>query len=1018
MRNAPAIGALAAALITAAPALAAAPERRFAFDQPAQPLATALLAVSARTGAVIAAPANLTAGRRAPGLSGSMPLSQALRTLLAGSNLDFSISASGVATLRRRSDAVVTAPPAPVRPQAPPLDEPTFVTPISVLARPLAEPASDQTRDAPAQVDVLLEEQLRGAGAFGLADALRQMPGVAAGPEAGEARQIAVRGVGGRFTRVRVNGMETLATFGASNAVGGTNRGRAFDYNIFAADLFKQVRLQKTASADIDEGSLGATIDMRTRSPLELPRRHAVFVAEAGYQALSREAQPRVSAVLSRRDAAGRLGVLVSAAYSGRSAVEAGASAGQWETGVAVAPGFGSAAAPLDLAAVNAALHARIPRLELMEIDQQRLGLTGSLEWRPDDATRIALDTIYAELRSSRRENLLESFTFRTPGVCAAPPDPRCGINAVAVTQADIALFGGRKPVLIAGRFDNVDVRSEARRDELNTIFRQTTLAATHRFREGLEGRLLAGFSRSDFSNPVQQTLYLEQFDVDGFAYDFSDRDRPALSFGDADLAAPGAWTLSEFRSDPNWVDNSYRSLALDLENRSGVVDWRVGVLAKTYRNVGSARMRSDGGVGNVNAELPASLRDLAITDYVRLVGQGIDFGVAGAPGRWLAIDTAAALARACPTGECSGFALSPAPVAGLNYDVTERSDALFLQLALPRSPGRRLWGEAGVRVVHAKVDAASLDIGPDAVARWTGASNDYWSTLPSLNLAWSLSPEAVLRFGAARVMVRPDLISLRPGVSISTTGAKSVSSGNPDLRPTSADAFDLSLDWRPRPGVQLSAAIYRKRIATTVQGTSTRPAPFSANPFGLPDSVALAACGAALDCSPDLPIWQFSRPINSGPGTLTGVEVSFRAPLGEAWSVQGAAAYTRTVVRLLDQAGAWVDMQDALGAPRLAANLGVAYQRPGIEARAGLSHRSRYLATIPAPNGGDVDGVDPLTTLDAAAKLTLSPRLSLTAEASNLTDAYQRQFSDRTLIPTYRHHTGREFRLGLRWTM
>lgn len=230
MRAAPAIGAMAAGWFMAAPVLAATTERSFAFafDQPAQPLATALLSVSARTGAVIAAPSTLTAGRRAPGLSGSMSLDQALRMLLAGSDLDFSISPAGVVTLKRRTLAVATAPPAPPsppRPSTPQGDEPTLVASISVLSRPLAEPATEQARDAPAQIDVLLEEQLRGAGALALGDALRQMPGVAAGPEAGEARQIAVRGVGGRFTRVRVNGMETLATFGASNAVGGTNRG-------------------------------------------------------------------------------------------------------------------------------------------------------------------------------------------------------------------------------------------------------------------------------------------------------------------------------------------------------------------------------------------------------------------------------------------------------------------------------------------------------------------------------------------------------------------------------------------------------------------------------------------------------------------------------------------------------------------------------------------------------------------------------------------------------------------------
>jgi hypothetical protein len=44
-----------------------------------------------------------------------------------------------------------------------------------------------------------------------------------------------------------------------------------------------------------------------------------------------------------------------------------------------------------------------------------------------------------------------------------------------------------------------------------------------------------------------------------------------------------------------------------------------------------------------------------------------------------------------------------------------------------------------------------------------------------------------------------------------------------------------------------------------------------------------------------------------------------------------------------------------------------------------------------------------------------VSNRVTLAAEAMNLTNAVQRQFSDRTLIPNYQHHTGREFRMGLR---
>jgi iron complex outermembrane receptor protein len=115
---------------------------------------------------------------------------------------------------------------------------------------------------------------------------------------------------------VRINGMEALATYGGANAGGGTNRGRAFDYNVFAADLFRQIRLQKTASADVDEGSLGATIDLQTRSAFDARDKSATLTVEGAYNSRSELASPRITAMVSRRLLGDRLGLLVSAAYS------------------------------------------------------------------------------------------------------------------------------------------------------------------------------------------------------------------------------------------------------------------------------------------------------------------------------------------------------------------------------------------------------------------------------------------------------------------------------------------------------------------------------------------------------------------------------------------------------------------------------------------------------------------------------------------------------------------------------
>ena len=79
-----------------------------------------------------------------------------------------------------------------------------------------------------------------------------------------------MRGLGGDFTRVRLNQLEALATTGGTDSSGGANRSRAFDFNIFASELFNRLTVRKSASAEVDEGSLGATVDLQTGAAVRL----------------------------------------------------------------------------------------------------------------------------------------------------------------------------------------------------------------------------------------------------------------------------------------------------------------------------------------------------------------------------------------------------------------------------------------------------------------------------------------------------------------------------------------------------------------------------------------------------------------------------------------------------------------------------------------------------------------------------------------------------------------------------
>jgi len=151
-----------------------------------------------------------------------------------------------------------------------------------------------------------------------LAESLQRLPGISIDRDNGEGRTISVRGLDGGFSRVRINNMEALSTSGANNADGSPNRSRTFDFNAFASELFSSVRVRKSSSAEADEGSLGATVDLITGRPFDYKGTTFAISAEDSYYVNSKKHNPRLTALASTRVADGRIGFLVSAAYAKR----------------------------------------------------------------------------------------------------------------------------------------------------------------------------------------------------------------------------------------------------------------------------------------------------------------------------------------------------------------------------------------------------------------------------------------------------------------------------------------------------------------------------------------------------------------------------------------------------------------------------------------------------------------------------------------------------------------------------
>lgn len=100
-------------------------------------------------------------------------------------------------------------------------------------------------------VDVIKAEDIADFTDNNLAESIQRIPGVAIDREGGEGRTISVRGLGPDFTRVRLNGIEALATTGGADSGAGTNRGRGFDFNVFASELFQSITVRKTQAAEV-----------------------------------------------------------------------------------------------------------------------------------------------------------------------------------------------------------------------------------------------------------------------------------------------------------------------------------------------------------------------------------------------------------------------------------------------------------------------------------------------------------------------------------------------------------------------------------------------------------------------------------------------------------------------------------------------------------------------------------------------------------------------------------------------
>lgn len=1061
-------------------------------DIQAQPVSTAIGALSREWDIQILAARNITRDKVANAVRGKMTVADALTRLLQGTGL--------FAKQTGRQTFTILPIQMPVAPQPVALVSPTpfFVAQAEPAALPQEESAPDIVvtgfrasldealqlkRRETASVDSIVAEDIGKFPDANLAESMQRIPGVALGRgDGGEGRGISVRGLGSRFTRVRINGMEGMSQTSGSDIYGQFNSGRSFDFNTFPTEIFSALSVRKTPSAETEEGSLGATVDLRAPKPFD-QKGDFVFSSTARgiYNELSKDVDPRLSALVSKKFFDGTFGILASAAYTQRDLQEYGYQSGNvlppYVSGLAqnvpTAPGatttrsvifpyctpigyiyngvpvnspspsYANGGTPVGASATNCSTNnprtstveaydkimaltgpsgrpgggafiPRVPRPVNTHQDQERIAGTLTLQWKPDDRTDISIDGLYARFKVRRIDAFLSPQSMaRTAGNNG---QPMMSVRDIEFDDQGTMLYG---------LWDGVDMRSDVQDENFTSTFRQVNFNFDHRFSDSFRVYGIAGASDSRLKVD-KVTMGIDAIDTDNFSVDFRDGgDIPAMGYG-FDISNPDNFAYQAPLRDGTQLGtllgfrrhNSVKNKTFELNGEWTFNDNFTVVIGGQHRTSDfKAETWNVAPPYSVPSALPAgtTVRDLSyqITGNDRVMD--------GYPSSWVGLD---------PDKWKAAVGYDNFPLCGVECGsyyatVDEKYNSGFLMVKF-NTEGMlpfTLRGDAGVRYVRTGLDTTGLvPVAAPAGSPYPTAgaigqvkrSYDDW--LPSMNLVLDVTRDFLLRASAARVMSRPNYLSMVPAGNVSGN-TREGNFGNPFLDPARADTFDIAAEWYFAPGSLFSVAYFHKKLETYVQTVSSF-VPF--NTLGLPDSVLANTTASPTEN------FTITRSENTPGGTLNGVEVNLQLPFrflpGILRNFGLLANYTHV--------GSRIDyvLQSANGIPTLTTNERLVdlspntvsatlyYEDKRFSIRSTANYRSAYLTSVPSGgNDSDVRGILGATFVDASASYKINDNLKLIAEVQNITNARNKLYIDSKRVdPLHTTFFGRTYAVAV----
>ena len=766
-----------------------------------------------------------------------------------------------------------------------------------------------------------------------IGDALKRINGINVQYDQGEARFGQVRGTSADLTSVTVNGNRLPSAEGDTRNV---------QLDLIPADMIQTIEVSKVVTSDMDGDAIGGAINLVTKNT---PYRRVLnFTGSSGYTWISEKPQWNIGGTWGDRFFNNKLGIMASASYQ-------------------YAPG-GSDNTEFEYEEKKGEVQLKEAQVRQYYVTRERQSYSLSLDYVFNPLHKISFKGIY-----NRRNDWENRFRISYKKLNSDAKDQ----SVVIQTKA--------------GSDDNKDARLERQQTM------DFTLDGEHNF-GNLKVDWASSYSRATEDRPNERYIGLKL------------KGSNSLNFGESfvniggkqpysTLTIPsfeeGKWKIDEFtNSDQSIQENEFKErINFTLPLSKGLFG---NTLKFGYKYTYKDKKR------NTEYYDYSDAADKYIADWKDNLVNEVrkDF----MPGSLYPIGTqfvSKEYMGSLNFDKADGVELLEEEAG--NYKATEQIHAGYVRL--DQKLGKKFDATIGLRIENTRLKTSGVNYTMDedeneSLVPTGEYKNNYTNLLPSLLLKYKMSESGSIRASITKTLSRPKYSALVANKSFNLADQEATM-GDPNIKPTTAWNFDLSIDHYFKSIGMVSLGLFYKDVKNVNIET-----------LGY-------YTGEELGLTGNSETFEVTQNMNAYDARVFGIEAAYQRDFGficpalRCLGFYGNYTYTHSTTRNYNSRLGIEDGDDVkmAGSPEHTANASLYFENKGINVRLSYNFASSFIDQMNTGSRELDRYYDKVNYLDLNASYTWGKQTKFTifAEANNLLNQPLRYYQgqkDRTMQVEY----------------